>query len=458
LMLGITLAFAPLIAFVVGRVWHEVLGVSSAAVLIVVAMVYITIARGALLGSCVMIGKEQFPEVFAVVGRCAAALDLSMPMIFLRDDIRVPVVALGFGSPYSLVISTHWLEHFKEDELAFMIGRELGHIKASHTRFTSILSVNGRENPIIALIFGAWLRRTEYTADRIGLLCCGSTDTAYRAIAMCEFHNFARKVDLQPFARQRVDIARDPILRAGEWLGSSPYATNRMEALRQFHHSVLFAYWEERALEQPQSIAGNAPAHVGPGVVPKVVTATIGRRIAAICIDIALVAALSAVLSSVVFGSGGEATSATHALGSAEIKQIKAAHLPPWLEDAAIAHGRSSTTTDPAKKGASRIAVTFGTMRDNWTTYVFLAYNLLLVAVVGQTFGMMIVSVRVTTTTFRRPSLAQIFWRYLIAVPLGFVSVFWPGFWRVPLYDRFSKTRVVGMEQAFRFSAERTTL
>jgi hypothetical protein len=50
LVLFITLAFAPIIAVIIGRVWHEVLGVSSVAVLVVAAMVYVTIARGAFLG------------------------------------------------------------------------------------------------------------------------------------------------------------------------------------------------------------------------------------------------------------------------------------------------------------------------------------------------------------------------------------------------------------------------
>ena len=159
-VLFVTLAFAPAIAIVIGRVWHEVIGVSSIGILIVVAMVYVTIARGGLLGSCVMITKTQFPELFSVVERCAATLQLPMPMVFLRDDIHIPAVAVGFGDPYSLIISTHWIDHFKEDELTFVVGRELGHIAAGHTRLTSILSVNGHENAIVSLIFGAWLRRS----------------------------------------------------------------------------------------------------------------------------------------------------------------------------------------------------------------------------------------------------------------------------------------------------------
>jgi uncharacterized RDD family membrane protein YckC/Zn-dependent protease with chaperone function len=399
-ILAITLAFAPAIAFVIGRVWHEVIGVSSIGVLIVVAMVYVTIARGALLGSCVMITRTQFPELFSVVERCATMLELPMPMVFLRDDIHIPVVAVGFGDPYSLIISTHWIDHFKEDELTFVIGRELGHIAAGHTRLTSILSVNGHENAIVSLIFGAWLRRTEYTADRAGLLCCGSTDAAYRAIALCEFHLFARKVDLAAFAQQRVEIAHDSVLRLGEWLAPNPYATNRMEMLRLFHHTALYEYWEERLVARP---ASEAPVEHRSGQVVKGDCASLGRRLAAIAIDYTLVAAIG----NLVVTSTGVHTPGVH-----------------W-----------SVNFNP----------------DPLVT--LLVYSAVLVAIAGQTFGMMIVSVRVTNTTFGRPSVLQVIWRYLIAAPLFFLSLFWPGFWRVELHDRASGTRLVGLERTLQRAA-----
>jgi uncharacterized RDD family membrane protein YckC/Zn-dependent protease with chaperone function len=402
LSLAITLAFAPAIAFVIGRVWHEVIGVSSVGVLVVVAMVYVTIARGALLGSCVMITRTQFPELFSVVERCASMLELPMPMVFLRDDIRVPVVAVGFGDPYSLIISTHWIDHFKEDELTFVVGRELGHIAAGHARLTSILSVNGHENAIVSLIFGAWLRRTEFSADRAGLLCCGSTDAAYRAIALCEFHLFARKVDLAAFAQQRVEIAHDSVLRLGEWLAPNPYATNRMESLRVFHHTALYEYWEERLVARPASLE---PVEHRSGEVTKDDCASFGRRLAAIAIDYTLVAAI----------------------------------------------GNLVVTSTGVHYGGIRWNVNF----DPGPIAEFLAYNIILVALAGQTFGMMIVSVRVTNTHFGRPSLLQVIWRYLIATPLFILSLFWPGFWRVELHDRASGTRLVGLERTLQRAALR---
>ncbi len=218
-------------AFGLAQILHESIGPAQVALFLVGAMLYITLARGRLIGSSVMIHENQYPRVFSIVKRACATLEIPMPIIFAREDNYTPVAALGFGEPYSLIISSHWIEAFSDDELAFMIGRELGHIAAGHARYLSLLSVNGKENPIIAILFGAWLRRCTFTCDKVGLLVCGTFDAALRAIAVAEFHEFGRKIDTAAFAEQAREIQGDSVLRMGTWLGSEPYATARIASL-----------------------------------------------------------------------------------------------------------------------------------------------------------------------------------------------------------------------------------
>ena len=158
-----------------------------------------------------------------------------MPLVFVREDNYVPVAALGFGEPYALVLSSHWIEVFRDDELAFMIGRELGHIAAGHTRFLSLLSVNGKENPLISLIFGGWLRRCTMTCDKVGLLCCGTIDAAIRAIGVAEFHEFGRKVDYQAFAEQHAEIEADNDLALGRLAGQRALCHDADCGVAPFH-------------------------------------------------------------------------------------------------------------------------------------------------------------------------------------------------------------------------------
>ncbi|HEY5340225.1 MAG TPA: M48 family metallopeptidase [Candidatus Aquilonibacter sp.] len=262
----LTLVFAFPLAYAIGFVIHERIGPPEVALFIVIAMLYVTLARGRLIGSSVMIHESQYPRVFSIVKRACTALDLPMPLIFVREDNQVPVVALGFGEPYALVISSHWIEHFEDDELAFAIGRELGHIAAGHTRYLSLLSVNGNENPFIALIFGGWLRSCSMTCDRVGLLVCGSLDAAARSIVIASFHHFGRHVNVKQFAEQGREIAGDGALRLGEWLGGEPYATRRIAAMDTFIQSPLYltnrAWFDRDIPPEPPKLAMTAHVRV----------------------------------------------------------------------------------------------------------------------------------------------------------------------------------------------------
>jgi Zn-dependent protease with chaperone function len=491
----LTALFAFPAALLIGYLLHESIGASQVALFIVVAMVYVTLARGRLLGSSVRVHERQYPRVFTIVKRACAALEIPMPFVFVREDNFVPVVALGFGEPYALVLSSHWIELFSDDELAFMIGRELGHIAAGHTRFHSLLSVNGNENPLISLIFGAWLRRCALTCDKIGLLCCGTLDAAVRAMGIAAFHAFGRQVDYEAFAEQHAEIQSDSVLRWGEWLGSEPYATRRIASLRNFMASQAFAnaqgwFLRERG-EEP-------PALAAPGETTVVTRDCAGwwRRFTALGID-------AVVVSAIITSFGGSVAPGTRESTPSPAVSVSPGHVsvsPPGvppivIEGTSRANSRSwrwrnplagggtkskaspspqptasSSSSDEGRLGPfvfndSGIFVklngvnqplsvdTFAAMLGAFIAHLgfffwFPVYLALLVIVAGQTFGMMIAGLRVVTVDFRKPGIARTIFRYLIVflvwwmiVPLSFI-------WRrVLLHDRWTKTRVVKVER-----------
>ncbi|MGH7729002.1 MAG: M48 family metallopeptidase, partial [Vulcanimicrobiaceae bacterium] len=237
---------APLTLALVG-IFFPVVSLAKLLLLAAGALVFVTAARGRLLGSSVRVDERQLPEIAALVREAAARLGIEAPQIFVRDDPFVPIVAVGTEEPYALVISSQYLEHLRERELAFLIARELGHIAAGHTRLTSLLSISGRENPAVAIVFGAWLRRTEYTADRIGLVCAPDLEAALGAVSITTFHAVGRRIDLALLAEQGRDLRADLTLRSGEWVSGMPFATGRIAALRSFADAPLAAEWE-RAL------------------------------------------------------------------------------------------------------------------------------------------------------------------------------------------------------------------
>jgi uncharacterized RDD family membrane protein YckC/Zn-dependent protease with chaperone function len=484
----LTAFFALPAALAIGYVLHESIGASQVALFIVIAMVYVTLARGRLLGSSVRIHQRQYPRVFTIVRRACAALEIPMPLIFAREDNFVPVVALGFGVPYALVLSSHWIELFADDELAFMIGRELGHIAAGHTRFHSLLSVNGNENPIISLIFGAWLRRCALTCDKVGLLCCGSLDAAIRAMGIAAFHEFGRQVDYAAFAEQHAEVQADSVLRWGEWLSSEPYATHRIASLRLFMTSHTYERAEDWFLrersEEPPALAAPGEAHVSPRDC-----AGWWRRFAAWGIDAVVV---SAIITS--FG-GNVASVSSHrdaetsitpgnvsisapGVGSFTIrgkKHASATSVPArgwkWVNPAVASPAPASPVpTDEATVGpftisdrgvavkaagqtvplsVDAIGVLVGSFIARLGFFFwFPVYLALLVIFAGQTFGMMITGLRVVTTDFHKPSIARTIGRYLIVFLLWWLIVPFSFVWRrVLLHDRWTRTRLVKVER-----------
>jgi hypothetical protein len=461
-------------ALLIGFLLHESIGASQVALFIVIAMIYVTLARGRLLGSSVRIHEAQYPRVFEIVKRTCVALEIPMPLIFVREDNLVPVAALGFGEPYSLVLSSHWIEVFEDDELAFMVGRELGHIAAGHTRFLSLLSVNGNENPLIALIFGAWLRRCSFTCDKVGLLCCGSIDAAIRAMGVAAFHRFGRRIDYRAFAEQHAEVAADPVLRWGAWLGSEPYATVRIASLRRFIETHAFAAAQEWFLRERDEEPPSMPA---PGTTQVVDKDCAGwwRRAAAYTIDSIVV---TAIISS--FGGHPIVINQRDAFAPVQIDVNDRPHARHTTPSPAASPAGSAAKAVPAAMEASPSPTasdedeTIGPVHidDNGVTiaparttgldldeigkiigdlgiYLWLPmYLAILVAVAGQTFGMMITGLRVVTVDFRRPGVARTILRYaiegLLFLPIMAMSLIWR---RILLHDRLTGTRVVKVER-----------
>ncbi|MDQ2992367.1 MAG: RDD family protein [Candidatus Eremiobacteraeota bacterium] len=488
--LTVPLAFPAALA--IAAVLHESIGPAQVALFVVGAMLYVTLARGRLIGSSVMIHERQYPRVFSIVKRACATLEIPMPLIFAREDNYVPVAALGFGEPYALVVSSHWIEEFEDDELAFMIGRELGHIAAGHTRYLSLLSVNGRENPLVAILFGAWLRRCTLTCDKVGLLVCGSFDAALRAIAVAEFHEFGRKIDTAAFAEQAREIAGDSVLKWGTWLGSEPYATARIASLQRFVTSHTYTVAEEWFLRE--SPPEEPPALPTPGTAKVNVKDCSGwwRRLAAYGVDAVVVAAIMASFglnvfefpkNTIHFGSSETAAARSEraqvaaALADAGVSiPIARTKIDVPLAKAKVAPrgassvGRKATGVDGRAKATATPTATPEPMQtmapseyqqsvDTLQAFTkrvldfgfylwFPVYLAVLVAFTGQTFGMMIAGLRVVTTDFRKVGPWRAIWRAFLVGVLWWLIMLLSIIWRrILLHDRMSGTRVVKAER-----------
>lgn len=412
-------------------------------------MVFITFARGRLIGSSVLIHEAQNPEIFAIVKRQCAALGIPLPLVFVRQDPLVPAAAIGFGEPYSLVLSSDYLEDLREDELSFVIGRQLGHIAAGHVRYQSLLSVNGNENALVSLIFGPWLRRCELTCDKVGLICCGSLDAASRAIAILALRGFGRQVDLRSFATQQASIGDDTVLKWGEWLGSEPYATRRIAELTAYAASANYLSHEEWFL-RTEAVAPIPLPLPGSRRLDRGDLAGRGRRVLAAAIDVVVLLAVSSYFAPHVSSSPQKTPRSVVVNGLPNGANVQLGPLTVKIpaDKGAPATAPSPSPTPPPSvlsawnRGMNEVATrtfSFG--------FVSFLYFTLLIAVVGQSFGMMIAGLRVSSLDLRRPSFLQALGRGALIGAFHWAIALLSPFTTCWFHDWLTKTRVVAGER-----------
>jgi uncharacterized RDD family membrane protein YckC len=406
LMLLVTV---PVTLGVIGLVFHGITA-TQVALLFVAGMVFVSLTRGRLLGSSIRARREEFPQVVDTVERLARRLGVAPPQVFISNDYFVPVNSVGLGEPYALVISSQYLQLFGEQELAFMIGRELGHIAAGNTRLLSLINATGRSNALIASLFGGWIRQTEYTADRAGLLCA-PLEVSVKAIAIATFHASGQRVEAAVLADQRRDIESDLTLRLGELTGMMPYAVNRARALETFAESDLYRSWIERLERNPLPVR----AALGPsdGPVDRRELVSNLRRALAVLIDFSILSVIFDAVHVTVGTPANTSAAASHSL-AVHFAVLKFADLQQYLRD------------------------------NPWLWYF--PYAAGLVAIAGRTIGMMVLDLRVVRLDHGRVGIAQSVWRYAVAMvsALTVIPVLVGLFRRVYLHDRLSRTRLIG--------------
>ena len=138
--------------------------------------VFVTHVRG----NGLRVSNEQLPHIQAAVERAAAALSSPVPETYVVQfgGVREAVARIFLGSKL-LVLSNDLIDDQGEGpELDMVIGRQVAHFRYRHLRWGVVLF----PSMILPLLYPAWRRSTEYTADRCGLLVCGDPAAAERAI------------------------------------------------------------------------------------------------------------------------------------------------------------------------------------------------------------------------------------------------------------------------------------
>lgn len=203
---------------------------------VIIGFIYVRLLQVQQLGNSLQISKKQFPEVYKEAKECAEILSLPrMPRIHVTQNPVLNAYAMGFGRSYAIVINSGVIENLPIEEIRTIIAHEMGHIKFKHTQFLSLISPLGQYFAFADLLFGFWIRKAEYTADRCALICSKDKETAIKTLIKVSVGpSCGKDVDIENLSLQLQDVDSNKLGNIGEMLGSHPYILKRIWEINKF--------------------------------------------------------------------------------------------------------------------------------------------------------------------------------------------------------------------------------
>jgi Zn-dependent protease with chaperone function len=206
-------------------------------VLMALALVWIRVRQGQMVGQAVKVTEHQLPDVYAVACQAADRLCMPLPDVFVTQHPIINAYALGFTGRQSVVLHSATVEAMEPNELCSILGHEFTHIKCRHTRWLVLTNLKGSIHlPIISDVVGFvllnWARKAEYTSDRGGLIACHDLRAAITALAKVAVgKELFKRLNIDAFLNQKETLNTDGIAKLSETLTDHPYLVNRIHAL-----------------------------------------------------------------------------------------------------------------------------------------------------------------------------------------------------------------------------------
>ncbi|MFH1176182.1 MAG: M48 family metallopeptidase [Acidobacteriota bacterium] len=236
--------------------------------------------------NAVRLGEKQVPGVWRLSVHAARVLGMpTMPDVYLSGDRMWEAATYGSDTNSFVVVGTALLSNFQGPDLLFLLAREMGHCRAGHALWKTVIRfLLGEQGPRkglggglleklnpAALVEGAlelpllaWARQAEITADRAGMLALGDEDVARRVLLSWCLKSAVvfRQINIQAWLEQ-MDDGDDQMTRLSEVASSAtPYITRRLKLLAQYANSQELKHY--RSVIEPLARGSELAAGVRP--------------------------------------------------------------------------------------------------------------------------------------------------------------------------------------------------
>jgi len=147
------------------------------------------------MSSSIRCGPNQYPTLYNIMRESCKVMDMPEPELYVSNNPFPNAFAGGVERPY-VTLRSSMIDTMSDEELYFIMGHELGHIKANHVLYRSVgyllfplLDLLGRRSMgatdvasyALFLAFYEWSRQAEFSCDRAGLLVAQDPMTAMRS-------------------------------------------------------------------------------------------------------------------------------------------------------------------------------------------------------------------------------------------------------------------------------------
>jgi Zn-dependent protease with chaperone function len=147
------------------------------------------------MASSIRCGPNQYPTLYNILRESCQVLDMPEPELYVSNNPFPNAFAGGVERPY-ITLRSSMIDTMSDEELYFIMGHELGHIKSKHVLYFSVgsllfplLDLLGRRTMgasdvatyALVLAFYEWSRQAEFSSDRAGLLVAQDPAIATRA-------------------------------------------------------------------------------------------------------------------------------------------------------------------------------------------------------------------------------------------------------------------------------------
>ena len=207
------------------------------------------------LSTGIHITNNTYPELYSVIVECADILKIPVPYVVISSSVPgINACAAGTDQFSFIMISSILPAIFNRDELKFIIGHECGHISLGHVIYHTAVSMLGGVGSLLPLVgpyiaqtisypLKAWERRSEISADRAGLVCCGDLEVAKKALYKLEAGFMGNVCDnIDEYIRENESVLSGSLLgKYSELNYEHPILPKRMKALNLFARSKPYA-------------------------------------------------------------------------------------------------------------------------------------------------------------------------------------------------------------------------